>query len=108
VETVLGERGERAEADVGLGDRDAGGAQLAVGPGRPRDRPEPAEDLGRARQLPAGVGRPLDPAQGGTVSELNPGEVERPAVVAGLGDRVFQGGGVGLRLGDGRAREDTR
>jgi hypothetical protein len=92
---------ERGQAGVGLGDRDAGGAQLAVGPGRPRDRPEPVKDLGRARQLLAGVGRPLDPAQGGTVGELDPGEIERPAVVARLGDRVLQGGGVGLRLGSG-------
>ncbi|HEX3955736.1 MAG TPA: hypothetical protein VHZ03_03780 [Trebonia sp.] len=41
-----------------------------------------------------------------TVGELDAGQVERPAVVAWFGDCLFQGGGVGLRLGDGRAGQD--
>jgi hypothetical protein len=78
-------RRQRGQAGVGLGDGDAGGSQLAVRPGRPRDRPEPAEDLGRAGELLARVRRPLDPAQGRTVGEPDTGQVERPAVAARLG-----------------------
>jgi hypothetical protein len=101
-------RGEGGQAGAGFGNGDTGGSQFTVGAGCPGGRSEPVKDFRGARELTASVGGSLDAAQVGAIGELDAGQVEGPAVVAWFGDRLFEGGGVGPGLGDGRAGEDDQ
>ena len=92
-------RREGGRAGAGRGDGDTGGSPFTVRAGRPGDGPESAEDFRGGGQLAAGVGGALDAAQVGAVDELDAGQVEGPAVVARLGDRQFESGGLGAAAG---------
>ena len=79
----------------------AGGPQLAAGSCRPRERAEPLERLQRRRQMLAGFDPRPGPPETGAVGQLHSGQVERPAVNAGEGQRqVEQLTGLVVRCGD--------
>jgi hypothetical protein len=104
-------RGQGGRAGIGRADGDAGGAQLAVRTGRPGGGAEPAEGLCGGGQVAAGVGGVLEAAQVGAVGELDAGRVEGPAVVAGFGDRLLEGGlraGAVPGCGDGLPGQDDQ
>jgi hypothetical protein len=101
-------RREGRKSGLGLGDGDAGGSQFTVRAVRPGGCPQPLKDLGGARELAASVGSSFAAAQVGTVGELDAGQVERPALVAGSRDCLFEGGGAGFWFGDGRAGKDDQ
>ncbi|MEU1393107.1 MULTISPECIES: hypothetical protein [unclassified Nonomuraea] len=54
------------------------------------------EDVRGLCEVVAGVGGAFGASQVGAVGELDAGQVEGPAVIAGFLDRCFEGGGVGV------------